>query len=205
MSIGTMIGVYVYLYWLRLGGDRHYHPPAPWSSTKIEEIPIVATIGPLSRWLKLGLRLFDAIMILSVAGIPLMMLWMYHKQAMFAFKWFGLVLLPLSLLTWIYWCWVKRGILQDMQRALNSEALRNGIPHHGMLIVVALKYLLLLGLWGFQVVITVNLQMEGGALVFGAANVLTNLMLVGIIYFMTRVERGFSASIDEKILWGSEA
>ncbi len=56
-------------------------------------------------------------MILSVAGVPVMMLWMYHKQAMFAFKWFGLLLLPLSLLTCIFWCWVKGGIVRDMQRA----------------------------------------------------------------------------------------
>lgn len=204
MSISVVISIYVYIYWLRLGGDKHYHPPAPWNPAKVEEIPIVQTIGPLSKWLKIALRFFDVIMILSVILIPFMMYWMHYKNTMLAFKWFGLLLLPLSILAWIYWHWIKRGILLDIQRVYNTEKPRNGIPHHGMLMVVSIKYLIALLLWIFQIIITVNLQMENAAVIFGVANVLTNFMLVGIIHLMLIVERGFSITIDEKILWGTE-
>lgn len=201
-GISVVVGIIVYLYWLRMGGDKNYHPPSPWSQGKVEEMPIVPTIGPLSRWLEIALRLFDAIMLLSIIGIPFMMWWMHCRHAMFAFKWFGILLLPMSFAVWIYWYWLKRNILKDVQLALNHEQPHNGIPHHGMLIIVSTQYLLSLIIWGFQIIVTVNLQMEASAIVFGLANVLTNFMLVGIIHLMARIERGFSTSIDEKILWG---
>ena len=55
---------------------------------------------------------------------------------------------------------------------------------------------LALGLWIAQVIITVNLNMETGAIVFSVANVITNFMILGIIQIMCRVERGYSITID---------
>ena len=197
---GTILSIYIYVHWYRLGGDKEYRAPAPWSPNRFEEMPYVATLGPQTKWMNVSFRLFNAIMFLSVAGIPLMMFWMYYCKAMIAFKWFGLVLLPLSLLEWWWWKRVERGISLDMERASKNEALRNGIPHHGMLIVAGIKFLLALSLWSLQIVVTVNLNMENGAIVFGIGNVITNFMLVGIIWLMANVERGFSTKIDEKFI-----
>jgi len=188
--------LFVYRHWQRLGGFTHFHPPAPWSSTGMEEAPIVPSVGPQSRWLRLALRLFDVIMAVSVLGLPVMMGWMHARGAAVAFKWFGQALLPLSVLTWLLWEYVKRGIYRDMRRARGNESLRNGIPHHGILMCVAIQFLLMCGLWMVQVVITISLKMEIAALVFGLANVITNVMLVGAIYLMCRVERGCSTVID---------
>ncbi|MFA6100932.1 MAG: MFS transporter [Victivallaceae bacterium] len=195
-GISAIIAIYIYIIWYRLGGDEHFHPPAPWSPKQVEEMAITQTIGPQTRWMKLAFRIFDALIALSVLGVPCMMWWMYHKQAMFAYKWFGILLLPLSILAWLWWQWLKRSISSDMARARNGDQLRNGIPHHGMLIVVGAKYLLALGLWITQVIIAVNLNMETGAIVFGLANVVTNFMIIGIIQIMCRVERGYSITID---------
>jgi hypothetical protein len=39
--------------------------------------------------------------------------------------------------------------------------------------------------------------MEGGAIVFGIANGITNFLLFGTLYLMCRIERGFSVTVDE--------
>lgn len=198
-TISAIITLYSYIIWYRLGGDKHYHPPAPWSHYKIEEMPIVTTVGPQTRWLNFSLRLFDSIIVLSVWFIPLLMWWMYNKQAFTAFKWFGILLLPLSLLAWFYWTLVKRSIRRDMKRIHNHEPPCNGIPHHGMLVVVGVKFLLALGLWIVQIFITVNMNMDVWAIVFGIANIITNFMLVGIIQLMSRIERGHLVTLDKML------
>jgi hypothetical protein len=129
-------------------------------------------------------------MIPSVISIPLLMWWMYNKQAMLAYKWFGILLLPLSLLALIWWMYVKREILQDIKHVHNKELLRNGIPHHGMLIVVGSQFACA-WTWIVQVVVTVN-EYEYRCNCFGIANI-TNFMLIGIIKLICRVERSFLA------------
>jgi maltose/moltooligosaccharide transporter len=197
-GLATAVTVMLYAEWHRLGGDDHFHPPAPWSPKGVEEQLLVPTIGPQSRWLNLSFWLYDALMALSVLGILPLMWWMQQKQTMLAYHWFGLLLLPLSVLAWWWWVYLKRGILQDMERARHHQELRNGIPHHGMMLVVAIKYLLVLSLWVAQVLITVNRNMETAAIVFGLANVITNFMLIGAIQLMCRIERGYSTTIDVK-------
>jgi MFS family permease len=196
-AIGAVITIYSYIYWYRLGGDKSYQPPAPWSARKVEEMPVVPTIGPQSKWLNIAFRLFDTIMIISTLGIPVLMWWMYYKQTLFAFKWFGILLLPLSLLAWIYWKFVERGIRRDMERARKCEPLLRGIPHHGMMMIVGIKFLLALSLWIAQIIITISMNMEFGAIIFGVANIITNFMLIGLIQLMSYVEKGFSMTIDE--------
>lgn len=195
-GISAIITIYTYIIWYQLGGDEHFHPPAPWSPKQVEELPVTQTIGPKTRWMKFSFRIFDVLIALSALSIPCLMWWMYHKQATIAYKWFGILLLPLSVLTWLWWQWLKRSISNDMERARCGEQLRNGIPHHGMLIVIGTKYLLAYGLWIVQLVITVNLNMETGAIAFGVVNVITNFMILGIIQLMCRVERGYSTKID---------
>jgi hypothetical protein len=160
-------------------------------------MPVTRTIGPQSRWLNMALHLFDGIMGISVLGILFLMWYMYYQHAAFAFNCFGIMLLPLSVIAWLYWNYVKNGITRDMKNARQGRTLCRGIPHHGMLMVVGIKFFLALILWVAQVVVTVNMKMEQAAVVFGIANVITDFMLIGIIQLMTYVERGYSTMIDE--------
>jgi hypothetical protein len=197
--VAVGVAVFVYIFWLRMGGDKKFHPPAPWSPDKVEKMQIVPSIGPQTKWLHVAFRLFDIINVLSVLSIPVLMWWMQRQQTITAFKWFGLLILPLSIAVWVWWIIIKRNILQDMERSRSGQPLRNGIPHHGMLIVVSIKFLLALGLWGVQVVISVNMNMDSWAIVFGIANIITNFMLVGSVLLLSRIERGFSTTLDEKM------
>ena len=168
--VSAIFLVMVYREWYRLGGDKHFHPPAPWSPKGIEEMPVVPIVGPQTKWLNLALMFFDGILGLSLLGVPFMMWWMFSRQAMFAFKWYGLAVLPLSALAWLCWLILKRAIRRDMAAARNGLPLRNGIPHHGMLIILGSKFLLTVGVWVCQVVSAVVLNLELGAIVFGIAN-----------------------------------
>jgi MFS family permease len=197
-GISAIFLVKTYIEWHRLGGDKHFHPPAPWSPSGIEEMPLVPIVGPQTKWLNISLLLFDGIMGLSVLSIPALMWWMYLKQQMFSFKWYGLAVLPLSILGWICWMILKQKIRGDVAAAKAGSPLRNGIPHHGMLIILGSKFLFAVGIWVCQVLVTVSLNMESGAIVFGIANGITNFLLIGTLYLMCRIERGFSITVDEK-------
>jgi MFS family permease len=100
-GISAVFRVMLYIEWHRLGGDKHFHPPAPWSPSGIEEMPVVPIVGPQTKWLNISFLLFDGIMGLSVLSIPVLMWWMYMKQQMFAFKWYGLAVLPLCVAGWL--------------------------------------------------------------------------------------------------------
>ncbi|MFA6103364.1 MAG: hypothetical protein WCV67_17120 [Victivallaceae bacterium] len=197
-GISALFLIKVYIEWHRMGGDKHFHPPAPWSPKGIEEMPTVPIVGPQTRWLNISFFFFDGIMGVSALSIPVLMWWMYLKQQMFAFKWYGLVVLPLCGLGWLCWMVLKQKIRRDVAAAKDGSPLRNGIPHHGMLIILGSKFLLAIGVWICQVLVTVSLNMEGGAIVFGVANGITNFLLIGTLYLMCRIERGFSITVDEK-------
>ena len=198
-GISAVFRVMSYIEWHRLGGDKHFHPPAPWSPSGIEEMPVVPIVGPQTKWLNISFLLFDGIMGLSVLSIPVLMWWMYMKQQMFAFKWYGLAVLPLCVAGWLCWIVLKKKIRRDVTAAKTGSPLRNGIPHHGMLIILGSKFLLAVGVWVCQVLVTVTLNMESGAIVFGIANGITNFLLIGTLYLMCRIERGYSTSIDVKL------
>lgn len=196
-TAGTAVfGVWMYIYWHRLGADRNYHPPAPWSPSGREEMEIVPSVGPQLRWLKLSLRLFNAIMALSVFGLPFLMWWMYHKGAMFAFRWYAILIVPLSLLAWLFWKLVEKSIYRDVSRFMERVKLHNGIPHHGVMMVFSIKFLLVLPIVAAQVIISIYLCIESGAVIFGLANVVNNFLLAGCVWILCRVERGRSITLD---------
>jgi MFS family permease len=193
----AVIIILIYKIWYRLGGDHHFHPPAPWNPDGVEHSQVVPTIGPQSRWLNISFRLFNAVMAVSTIGILPLMFWMYFKHTMVAFSWHAWLLLPLSMIAWLYWKYVEKNIQRDIEKSRRNEPLKNGIPHHGVFIIVASDFLLVLGLWFVQVVVAVNLNMDFAAIIFTVANVITNFMLIGSVQLLCRIERGFSTKIDE--------
>jgi hypothetical protein len=189
----------LYREWYRLGGDKKFHPPAPWSPEGFEEMPVVPIIGPQTKWMNMALKLFDGITGLSALGIPFMMWWLYSKQAMFAFKWYGLAVFPLAVAVLLFWRALRSSICRDMEAARRGLPLRNGLPHHGMMMILGIKFMLAIGIWICQVVCCIILNLQSGAVVFGIANVAANFLLIGLLWLMCRVERGYSVAIDEKI------
>ncbi len=197
-GISTFFLVLVYIQWNRMGGDKHFHPPASWNSQGVEELPVVPTIGPQTKWLKISFLLFDGIVSIPVLSIPFLMLWMFFHDEIFAFKWYGLAVLPLALFALSAWWMLKKGIYSDMAAARDKKTLHNGIPHHGVLIVIGSNFLLAVGIWFCQIFSALSLNLESGAITFGIANGITNLLIIGALYLICRIERGFSITVDEK-------
>jgi MFS family permease len=191
-----VFSVWAYVYWHRLGAYYGYKPPAPWSPKGTEDLDIVPTIGPQLRWLNLSLRLFDAIMWLSVLGVLPMMWWMHQRGAAVALQGYATMVLPCSLAVWIAWKLLERGIRRDIARCLKNEPLHNGIPHHGVLMVISVQYLLALGIWVAQVIVTIKLNMEWECIVFGIANIVTNMLLTLAVLVIWRMERGRSTTLE---------
>jgi len=198
-AISALFIILVYLEWHRMGGDRHFHPPAPWNPSGFEEIQITPTVGPQTRWLNISFLFLDGIMALSTICIAPMLWWMYSNGRFFAFKWYCLLVLPLSIICWVAWALLKNSIRKDMSAAKAGLPLANGIPHHGMLMLVTSKYFLLFGIWIAEVVVTLGMDMQGGTLAFGIARVITNLLLIGALWLICRIERGYSCQIDVKL------
>ena len=198
-GISSVFMVYAYREWYRLGGDKHFHPPAPWNPSGVEEMPVVPIVGPQTKWLNVFFLLFDWIMILSTIGVAVLMCWMFAQHKMLAFKWHGLAVLPLEILAWTLWLALKSAMRRDINAAQNGLPLKNGIPHHGMMIIFASKFLLAIGIWVAQVIVCVRLSMESGAIVFSLANAFTNFLLIGTVYLLCRIERGNSVTVDEKM------
>ena len=198
LTIQAVFLIYVYREWYRLGGDKNFHPPAPWSPDGVEEMPIVPVTGPQTKWLKVVFMLIDFIMALYILGTAGLMVWMYEQHKMLAFKWYGLAILPLEIAGLLLWLWLKSSIKQDIHAAQNRLPLKNGIPHHGMLVVFYAKVLLGVAVFVCQVVITIMFDNEAGAIVFGVANAVNIFLFIGILYLLCRIERGYSNVVDEK-------
>ncbi len=70
------------------------------------------------------------------------------------------------------------------------------IQYHWVLMVAAVTYLSELVIWIMQIFMTVNLQQDTSAIVFGIAHVVVNLMLAGCVFVLSRAERSYPMPMD---------
>jgi hypothetical protein len=80
---------------------------------------------------------------------------------------------------------------------------KNGIPHHGVLFIAALKFLLALAIWCMQVIVSINLSKQLDAVIFTVASIIVNFLVIGAVWVLCRVERGFSVTIDRNLSQGA--
>jgi hypothetical protein len=106
---------------------------------------------------------------------------------------------PISLVVVWLWLQLKKGIFADIGKAQRGEKLINGIPHHGVLFIASIKFLLALLIWGVQVIVSINLKEEVDAVVFTLASLLIDFLVIGAVWLLCRVERGFSVTIDRNL------
>lgn len=188
-----------YREWYRLGGDKGFRAPAPWSACGFEKMPITQTVGPQARLIKTGLSIFRCRIIAAIPAITFLMYWMYCHHAFTALSAYGLLFLPLAAAAWYIWRKLEKNIRQDMQNSIAGTALKNGLPHHGMLMVAALKFVLLSGLWLAQIITAINMNLETAAILFGTANAGTDFMLIGAVWLLTKIERNHLTTLDKPI------
>ncbi len=195
MLINCIMIVWGYRMWNKRGGDAAFHPPAPWDPRGYEEVAIVPTTGLHPKYLRIALWLFDALMVLSLV-LPLAFLPYFRSKGMNeAFNSFLIYVAPLSILVLGIWSMLARGIRRDMRLAKEGLPLRNGLPHHGLMIAIALKFLLALSLITAQFIVAVKFESDKYALVFALGNIATNFLLCFCTFILTKIERGYTLPI----------
>ncbi len=175
-----------YREWGRLGGYEHYQAPASWSPDGKEAVEQPKTAPPASGILRLAIHGFDVVVFLSLAASVLLSEWASRR---------GMPELSGQLFAWAFpcqlgvvalWLWVRHGILRDLKKVRRGETPRNGIPHHGLLLLVAIRQLVFTVLSIYQILV---IGADGG-FAFMMADIVTSLVMVLSLYAVARMERG---------------
>ncbi len=189
-----------YRRWNALGGDRHFHPPATWAPGGMEIQPLVKTTGFISKYLLAALRLMDILMWTSLALAAGMLYPLYRFGMERAFGLFWMLVIPVSVFALVFWSLLARSIRRDVASAKRGEAPVNGIPHHGLMMVFSIKFLLTLGLVVAQLVVALHFRNDTYTVLFASGNVVTNILLTVCTFVLVRMERGYSTKVDEASL-----
>jgi hypothetical protein len=182
--------VLAYREWKRLGGDEHYRAPAPWSPDGYEDMSDKAVPAPVhSRWLKVALHLFTTAFVLFLLSIPVF-LWFFQQRGMQqAFWWHAIVFLPVALLMTVGWLWQLRGIRSDLLTIAAGGKPQFGIPHHGVIMVMAIQTLVTLPLLWLRTGWTMQLGMEREVIWFGVAAIVSLAANILVLYLLRVIER----------------
>jgi MFS family permease len=183
--------VLAYREWKRLGGDEHYHAPAPWSPDGFEDMsdkarPVVFS----NRWLFVAMRLYTAAFGLYAASIPVFLFFFNARGMTSAFRWYGYVFLPVLLLLLVLWIGLTRALRRDAE---SGGSARCGVPHHGPVMVMGIQALLALPLLWVQIIWTLRLGMESEVIWFGVAALVAlgpNLLAIQLLRWMERAPVG---------------
>lgn len=184
-----------YRKWKQLGGDTGYHAPAPWLPEGVEDMS--DKNWPLEihhRWLLLALRLFTVGFTLHLLALPIF-IFLFHQRGMnSAVWWFAWVFTPLSILMIAIWIAQVRSVTRDVAaEAAWKIPLRYGIPHHGVMMVMAIQGFFVIGLLWLQLVWTLRLNMERELIWFGASMLTTlapNLLALHMLRLLERPSSG---------------
>jgi MFS family permease len=186
----------LYRQWLALGGDKHFHPPAPWAEKGYEEQENAPVVGVQRRWLNYALRLVNLLMLLSILYLIPLTGWLWHIGWISDFKWHLMVIIPISIALYYVWLMVERSIRADVKRCAAGEKTLNGIPHHGVFFLKACALLLLLTVWIGKTIMAVHDGLQGGVMVFGVGNLITNVLVIVAVLVLCRIERGYDQVLD---------
>ncbi|WP_176013307.1 hypothetical protein [Victivallis sp. Marseille-Q1083] len=176
----------MYREWGRLGGYRNYQAPANWVPGGREPLPQPETLPPNAGLLRLAIYCFDLLVLLTLATVIVLGCWAWQRELTVLSRQLFAWALPCQTGILIVWIWVRRGIRRDIDRVLVGEMPRNGIPHHGLLLLVALRQLVLVGVGIYQVMLLGG----NGGFAFMMAEVSNSGVMVLSVYIVARMERG---------------
>ena len=194
--ISAGFGFSLYRQWQALGGDKHFHVPAPWSPTGFEEQEQSPFVGPQTKWLRIDMWIIQAVMLLSILYLIPLCYWLWKLGWSQDLKWHLLAIIPGSIVIYGFWILTERSMKADLARCKAGEAPHDGILHHGVLFLKSLALLLLLGIWVGMTIVAVNDGLQGGVLVLGWGNLLTNSLFLVLILVLRRMERGHAPMLD---------
>jgi len=186
LSIGTAVFfILLYREWRRLGGDEHFHAPAPWLSEGFEDMSDKnRPVSTHRNLLLLALRLFTAGFVLHLLALPVFLFFFHQHGLTSAFQAFLWIILPLSILMTGIWVMQVRSVRRDILTESSGGVPRLGIPHHGVIMVMAIQGFFVLPLLWLQLGWTLRLDMEKELVWFGVSMLTTlapNLIVLQLL------------------------
>jgi maltose/moltooligosaccharide transporter len=199
-----------YRQWHRLGGDASYRPPANWEPSGYElandDKPSVPT-SP--RLLRLALHLFTGVLVATVAAGPAL-LYLLRGDAVltlglgnFAFTLhlhpmpsaatcLLTLYLPASALTLALWLRLVRTIRRGMSSIAVGAKPPQGLPHHGVLVVLGIQAVFSLLIAWMQFAWLIHIDRPYELSIIGVSVVLGNLATVVAYQVVRWMESGLS-------------
>jgi len=104
----------LYRQWHALGGDKHFHTPAPWSLTGFEEQEQSPYVGPQTKWLRVSMAVIHGVMLLSLVYLFPLAFWLRVGGWSLDFRWHVLAIIPASVALYGWWLMVERSLKADM-------------------------------------------------------------------------------------------
>lgn len=183
---------WLYREWNKLGGYKNYACPAIWSPTGKEELEQPEYHAISLKGLKAGFYCFDLIIAITVGLVAFYTVWNIEHGNRDTAMLFAELCGPLAIICAIAWVIVRCKIMKDVRRILNGIAPKNGIPHHGMMILTAPYFIIntLLAIYYIY-----DLPPKNGvyflALICGI-----NTILALIIYIISKMEKNVSTTLE---------
>ena len=196
MVVSAVLVCSLYRQWHALGGDLHFHPPAPWSETGYEEMEQTPYVSVQTRWLNYALILVHLSMAMSVIYLIPLGGWLWFRGWTRDFMWYAFLILPLSTIIYFIWFKVERSLRRDVARCLAGEPIRNGIPHHGVFFLKACACFISLFAWIAIAVMAIRGNLYGSVTILGIANLVTNILIIGTVLVLRRLERGYDPMLN---------
>jgi len=186
----------LYRQWHALGGDLHFHPPAPWSETGFEEMEQSPFVGTQTKWLNYALLLVRTLMILSVIYLAPLAYWLWSIGWNGCFRWYLMAMTPAAIALCFVWSMLERNIRSNVERIQAGLPPSNGIPHHGVFFLKACALLLAFMAWVGMTWVAIKSGSQNGVLAFGFANLITNALIIGAVFTLCRLERGHNPMLN---------
>ncbi len=189
----AVLAYITYREWGRLGGYKHYQAPASWSPTGREPVAQPETRPPSAELLRLALYCFDIIVLLSLAATIFLAAWANRNDMPQLARQLLVWAFPCQLGVTLCWLRIRQGIRRDISRVLAGQIPHNGIPHHGLLLLLALRQFVITCADIYQVVI---LGSDGG-FAFMMGNIAMSFAMVATLYVIARMERGIVMEVSD--------
>jgi maltose/moltooligosaccharide transporter len=182
-----------YREWLRLGGDKDYAAPAPWSPEGYEKLDEGDTSHVAKPHLvTVSLNIFSAGFILTLLLCPVFLFMMHRHGMAETFRWYLLLFVPL--LSAVFWLWLMqvRSIKKDIAALAAGQSPRYGVPHHGVLMVMGVQGLLGFPIYWLQMFWTIRNDMARELLLFAGLQLMSSAALLIVMQILRLMERGFA-------------
>jgi hypothetical protein len=195
IALGAVFYLCGYREFIKLGGFKGYRAPAPWSEKGYEEMTSTPVTLPSKKLITISLWIVTFAMLLPIAAaggffVYCMKLDMASEAAKFLYY-----TLPAAVIALVLWGLLAIRILRDCALVKVGKTPANGIPHHGLLILLGGTRLALTLMACAQCFWVIKAKAPASPAWMLVFECFVAVIFTLLIWVYTKVERGSAAEI----------